>query len=147
MTYSHALQPESFEDFPGADDVHDVLRLDQGGYLDAVEEPYDAVEIYGVSISEGQGLHHSVEPIIGFDAKPDYYTVYVHLEKGGIQAVGDFLKPKDTLRYARKISNAESVPVFDYRYESVTEEAPNTHSNPDDHQKTPNKRPNRRPKP
>ncbi|WP_419586847.1 hypothetical protein, partial [Thiolapillus sp.] len=26
-------------------------------------------------------------------------------------------------------------------------EAPNTHSNPDDHQKTPNKRPNRRPKP
>jgi len=73
-------------------------------------EIFDATEISGVK-SLGNG-------IVEVSDTPDFYSVYLHMEEGGVQCVGDFTELKDAEAYAKALSDKYFWEVF-YRPEAL----------------------------
>jgi hypothetical protein len=95
--------------------MFEVLNLNDK-YAESVEGDfykYDALEIHGVRV-----LHKSINPKGSIceidDENPQYFSVYVHACRGGVECVGDFSKYELAKQYAEELSQKYQWEISDF---------------------------------
>jgi hypothetical protein len=92
--------------------IADIFDRYADGIIGSNRQMYDSFEVHGVrnfATAIEDGTHYEIDNI-----NPTLFSVYAHIEGGGVECVGDFTRYTDATTYGMELSSEYNWPLRNF---------------------------------